>query len=76
MLYVAPNPRFKDEFEERSEFVKEITPSHPDQWFLAPDLARSRGFEGYGNRKSFKINPSDQKVFTTEPPIWPVGGTP
>jgi hypothetical protein len=38
MLYVAPNPRFKDEFKERSEFVKEITPSHPDQWFLAPDL--------------------------------------
>ena len=57
MLYVAPNPRFKDEFEERSEFVKEITPSHPDQWFLAPDLARSRGFEGYGDRKLFKINP-------------------
>jgi hypothetical protein len=30
-------------------------------------LARSRGFGGYGNRKSFKINASDKKVFTTEP---------
>src|SRR5208337_1549880 len=31
------------------------------------NLARLRGFEGYVNRKSFKINPSAYKVFTTEP---------
>src|SRR5271166_6827816 len=52
-------------FEEIVEEVRKLTTEEKKN--LRELLARLRGFEGYVNRKSFKINPSAYKVFTTEP---------